>query len=179
MKGYFAVIMLFLALSCKKHSSQADNTCPDYKKGYVIVGLKNTVPIEQAFSFVDSNNLSIESMSGFFYTNPYPEDSLPGLISYLDTKPYINAKGFHANAYINHQTGLLTLASTLYNMDLASQHDWANMANQLQLTDLNNDTKYMILLVPDGMENYWVTTFLHNDQVKWAELNCILQADPF
>ena len=118
-------------------------------------------------------------MSGFFYTSPYPKDSLSILISYLNTKSYINTRDFSASAYVHFQTGIINVTTFFFDMNSTNQQDWINTKNLLKLFNTQGDTKDIVLKVPVGQEKYWLNALKQNNIVKWTELNCIGQIQPF
>jgi hypothetical protein len=178
---YFRFIFILLALyiiSCKKESTPI-KTCPDYVKGDVIVGIKNTTSIQEVFTLFSKLNLPIDQMDGFFFTSPYPKDSLTSLITYLNTKPYIHTRDFSANAYVHYQTGIINVVTSFFNLNPVNQQDLVKTIEALKLVDTKGDTKDLFLKVPVGQETYWLKKLKENDMVTWTELNCIEQILPF
>lgn len=177
----FRFIFIFLSLyiiSCKKESTPI-NTCPDYVKGDVIAGIKNTTSIQEVFTLFNKLNLPIDQMDGFFFTSPYPKDSLTSLIAYLNTKPYINTRDFSANAYVHYQTGIINVVTLFFNMNPVNQQDLVKTVQALKLVDTKGDTKNILLKVPVDQEKYWLKKLKENSMVTWTELNCIEQILPF
>ena len=158
-------------LSCSKN--KIDSTCPDYEKGSVIAGIKNTASVEDVFSLCNRYGLQIDEMAGFFYTSPYPKDSLPGLVSYLDTKSYIDTRGFSGSAFVHYQTEIINVTTLFFDMNVSNQQDWINTKKLLKLVDTNGDTKDIVLKVPVGQEKYWLAALKQNKIVTWTELNCL------
>ena len=111
---FFIVLIINLFSSCSK--DKTDNTCSNYVKGEIIVGIKNTASIEEVFSLFNTLNLKIDQMSGFYYTSPYSPDSLASIINYLNTRPYIITRNFSANAYIHFQTKEINVTTTFFDM---------------------------------------------------------------
>ncbi|MBS1759372.1 MAG: hypothetical protein JST23_04535 [Bacteroidetes bacterium] len=169
------LISICLLASCSKIASDSNNSCPNYVKGDVLVGIKNTASIEEVFSLFNQLNLEIDEMTGFYYTSPYPQDSLTVLINYLNTKPYINTRNFSASAFVHYQTGIINVTTLFFDMTLPNQQDWINNEKSLQLTDTKNDTKNIFIKVAPGQENYWLKKLKNYNIVSWAELNCIGQ----
>ena len=133
--------------------------------------------MEDAFSLFNDLNLKIDEMSGFFYTSPYPADSLANLISYLNTKPYIKARGFSAAGYTHYETGKINITPTFFDMTINNQEDWISTKKSLNLSD-GDAEKYILIKVPSGTEHSWLKTLKKHDIVTWAELNCIGEFQP-
>jgi len=171
-------LLLFLIIgffSCSKNKTESDDPCPDYVKGEVVVGIKNTTSIENVFSKFNQLNLQIDEMNGFFYTSPYPQDSLTSLITFLNTKSYTNTRDFSASAFIHYQTGIINITTIFFDMDVNNQQDWISTEKSLDLIDTKSDTKNIVLKVPVGQEEYWLNNLKTNSMVTWTELNCIGQ----
>jgi len=179
MKNIVLLLLTISFYSCSKQNPGDDKTCPNYVKGDIMVGIKNTASIQETFMFFNKLNLQIDEMNGFFYTSPYPKDSLISLLTYLNTKPYINTRGFSANAYVHYQTGIINVATVFFNMNSANQQDLIKTIQALKLVDTKGDTKNVFLKVPVGQETYWIKKLKENGIVTWAELNCIEQILPF
>ncbi|MBS0425617.1 MAG: hypothetical protein JSR71_14710 [Proteobacteria bacterium] len=173
----FLVSLIFL-ISCSKITSDTNNNCSDYVKGDVIVGIKNTAPIEDVFSLFNKLDLKIDEMSGFFYASPYPHDSLTSLINYLNTKPYINTRNFSASAYVHYQTGIINVTALFFDMTIENQQDWISSKKSFNLVDTKGDTKNILIKVASGQENYWLKALKNYNIVTWTELNCIGQFQP-
>jgi len=118
-------------------------------------------------------------MNGFFFTSPYPKDSLTSLITYLNTKPYIYTRDFSASAYVHYQTGAINVVTFFFNMNPVNQQDLIKTVQALKLVDTNGDTKDIVLKVPVGEETYWLKKLRENGMVTWTQLNCIEQILPF
>jgi hypothetical protein len=153
-------------------------TCPDYVKGDLIVGIKNITSIQDVFRLFNKLNLPIDQMDGFFFSSPYPKDSLASLITYLNTKLYINTRGFSANAYVHYQTGTINVVTFFFNMNPVNQQDLIKTVQAFKLVDTKGDTKNIVLKVPVGQEIYWLKKLKENSMVTWTELNCIEQILP-
>jgi hypothetical protein len=180
MKKIVAVFFIIGIFSCSKSGSNTSNSgCDNYVKGEVIAGIKNTTSIEDAFSLFNSLDLPIDEMNGFFYTSPYSKDSLANLISYLNTKSYINARGFTASGFIHYQTGIINLTNIFFDMNAVNQQDWINTEKTLNLVDTKGGTKNIVLKVPVGQEKYWLGRLKESHMITWTELNCIEQIQLF
>lgn len=179
MKKAFVLFLIIGFFSCSKDKTESDNLCLNYVKGDVIVGIKNTISIEQVFSLFNQLNLQIDQMNGFFYTSPFPQDSLLNLITFLNTKSYINTRNFSASAFVDYQTGIINVTTFFFNMNSSNQQDWIKTKKSLNLVDTKGETKDIVLKIPVGQEKYWLKKLKTNSIVTWTELNCIGQFQPF
>ena len=178
MKNIALLIFILSIFSCSKRKLQNDDTCSNYVKGDVVVGIRNTASIEEVFSLFYKLNLQIDQMGGFFYTSSYPQDSLTSLITYLNTKSYINTRSFSASAYVHYQTGIINVVTFFFNMNTINQQDWIRTEETLKLADTKGVTKNIVLKVPIGQEKYWLNKLKENSIITWTELNCIGQFQP-
>lgn len=169
----FIVLIISLFSSCSKVKS--DTTCSNYVKGEIIVGIKNTASIEDVFSLFNTLNLKIDQMSGFYYTSPYSQDSLTSIISYLNTRPYINARNFSATAYIHYQTKEINVTSIFFDMNISNQRDWIRSRNYLNLVETKDVSKNILVKFAPGQEHNWLKRLEGYNIVEWVELNCIGQ----
>ncbi|OUJ75124.1 hypothetical protein BXP70_03610 [Hymenobacter crusticola] len=108
------------------------------------------------------------------YNSNLPADSSGYVERALNAKPYINDKGWKASVIRNTLTGKLTITVRLMNMTLANQQDWLATVQQLQLQEQPTTTSYQ-LKVPVGEEKHWVKELQQQSEVRWAELNNIIQ----
>jgi len=178
MKRVALFFLLAGIISCSKDDTSTDNTCSNYVKGDVLVGIKNTASMEDAFSLFNGLDLKIDEMSGFFYTSPYPADSLPNLIAYLNTKPYINARGFSANgSYIHYQTGEINIAPLFFDMTINNQKDWISIKKSLKLSAGDAEKNVLIKVTP-GTEQSWLKKPKNYNIITWTELNCFAEIIP-
>lgn len=178
MKKLFLYLALIPFFSCSRNGdSKSDNTCDRYVPGNVIAGIKSTVGAEEVFGLCNSLGLQIDQMTGFYYTSPYPKDSIPSLIAFLNTKPYITTRGFSAtpsNIFAHYQTGIVKVLISFWDMTPANQQDWIKTKNALKLENEPND-RNMLLLVPAGKEKSWADKLRLYNIVTWTELNCYVQ----
>jgi hypothetical protein len=93
----------------------------------------------------------------------------------LNSKKYIDIGAFSANVFPYYLTQVVYNASILWNMSIPNQQDFITTKNLLKMTDNLSSTKYMLLKVPTGQEEYWKNKFQTLSWVKWTELNYIAQ----
>lgn len=146
----FLTLMSLLVSCTKTRNDSNNNNCPDFVKGDVIVGVKNTASIEEVFTIFNHLGLRIDEMSGFFYTSSYPQGSLAAIIDSLNTKSYIQTRGFSASAYVHYQTGIIYVTSLFFDMTLNNQKDWLFSKKYLKLTDTKGNTKNILVKVIPG-----------------------------
>lgn len=178
MRHFFSILLIaILGFSCKKDSTQ-DLLQKDFVRGDVLVGIDSTVQLEQLFAYVNSYNFPIIQINGFFYTTTIPEDSIPYIKGVLNSKPYINTRGFSASVWPHYQTHIVHNTTTLWNMNVANQQDYIQTKNFLRMTDKLSPTKNMLIKVPVGTELYWKDKFKNFSWVRWTDLNWIASIEP-
>lgn len=169
----FILSIALFAISCKKDKTQTLNE--EFVKGEVVVGVQDDVPLEQLFAYVNPHNLSIDEISGFYYTTNIPKDSIPYIKGVLNAKPYINTRGFSASVWPHYQTDIVHNATILWDMNLTNQQDYIQTKNFLRMVDMQSSSKYILLKVPEGQEIYWRDRFKTLPWVKWTELNQVFR----
>ncbi len=142
---------MVLSTSCKKDNIY-DNTKRDFVKGDVLVGIDSTEQLEQLFSYINSYNLSIDQVSGFFYNTIIPKDSISYIKAVLNIKPYINTQGFSASVWAHYQTDIVYNTTFLWDMTVVNQLDYIQTKNFLRMTDMFSKTKNILIKVPVGQE---------------------------
>lgn len=176
MRNFFFVLFItVLATSCKKDNTQ-DNIDKDFVKGDVLVGIDSTMQLEQLFTYVNSFNLTIYEVTGFFYTTTIPKDSIPYIKTVLNAKPYINTRGFSASVWADYQTGVVHNTTFLWDMTIPNQQDYIQTKKLLRMTDALSSTKYILIKVPVGQEMFWKDRFKSFSWVRWADLNWLVRA---
>lgn len=164
-----ALLIVLSFTACKKKESN-----PDFVPGDLAVGFHDTTQIQTAFDLMNKNGLSVESVVGFTYSSPYPVDSVSGLIGFLNQKAYINRTGWGAaagNVYYYEKIKAVFIGCRLFDMNLANQEDFIKTLSEKQMDDLNGKTKYFLLKVTIGQEQYWLDELSKAGCIKWAELN--------
>jgi len=173
-KHSVSIVLCLIAFSCDEGSD--DSLCRHYEEGTVLIGTNEDVSIEESFDLVNEYKLGIEAVFGHYYESSLPADSIQYVVEYLNSKDYINSRGFRAveggNVYLHHQTQALTVFCNLWDMTTERRQDWIETKSILKLTE-NPGTKSLLLIVPNGQEKEFVTAFEDLDQVKHASLNCI------
>ncbi|WP_143436358.1 hypothetical protein [Hymenobacter crusticola] len=168
------LLLFWLPLaSCEKDDASPKEDS-EYVPGEVLMGVKETATVPQTFALVNSRSLEILAVSIPMYNSNLPADSSGYVERALNAKPYINDKGWKASVIRNTLTGKLTITVRLMNMTLANQQDWLATVQQLQLQEQPTTTSYQ-LKVPVGEEKHWVKELQQQSEVRWAELNNIIQ----
>lgn len=156
----------FYFTSCKKEIKQ-------YAPGEILVGINSSTSIEQLFNNTNVYNLKIDQLSGYFYTTTIPSDSLNYLKNLLNTKNYINNRGFSASVWTHYETNIVHNTTFLFDMNLTNQMDYISTLIFLRMQDNLSNTKNMLLKVPVGKEIYWRDKFRNENWVTWSDLNYI------
>ena len=162
------LLVLWMA-GCKKDSPVKER---EFVAGDVIIGIKSGFPIHEVFDLMNENGITIDHMSGFFYYSTLPTDSLDYIVSELRNKEYFNKRGFKGGSAYNHAIEhRIVVAETFFEMNLPAQNDWLLSMEKLELKDLDNDTRYLLIKVEPGTEELWLDRFRNHPYVKWVELN--------
>lgn len=151
----------------------------DFVPGDIAIGIKSTIAIDLVFDLMNEKEVLIEQMSGFFNYSTLPSDSLEYIKEILKSKPYTDRWGGKGgSAFISAVDGRLIVTEFFFNMDIPAQEDWISTMNQLELKDLGNDTKNLLITVTPGSEKFWLDVFKNHPYVKWVELNYIGGHEP-
>ncbi|MDO7846695.1 hypothetical protein Q5H92_10030 [Hymenobacter sp. M29] len=180
---FFAALLGGLALAaCSKDNASPDGTprCSRYVAGDVAIGPQAATEAAQVFQLANSQGFSISKMHGFTYVSGLPADSLAYVKRVLLNKPYLNAQGFTGgNASVYAGDRKIHVVDSQFDMTPANQADWLQTLQTLQLTDEAGarcqSCKSVMLKVPTGSEQHWVTELAKNPLLRWAELNCYSQ----
>jgi hypothetical protein len=167
---YFMYFIAVLALSCKKNNTE-NKVERDFVKGDVLVGIDSTLKLERLFAYVNPLNVTIDHITGYVYTTTMTKDSIPFIKATLNSKSYVNTRGFSATVWPHYQTDIVYNTTNLWNMTLANQQDYIQTKKFLKMTDKPSSTKYMLIKVPIGQEIYWKNKFKTFSWVQWADLN--------
>ena len=167
-----------LILSCDENDPEKFEE-RDFVPGDIAIGIKSTVAIDLVFNLMNERGVFIEQMSGFFNYSRLPNDSLEYIKDILKSKPYTDRwGGYGGSAFISAVDNRLIVTEFFFNMDIPAQEDWLSTMNQLELKDLGNDTKNLLINVSPGTERYWMNVFKKHQYVKWVELNYIGGHEP-
>ena len=144
----------------------------EFVPGDVAVGIKSGIPINLVFDLMNEKEVFIQQMSGFYNYSTLPTDSLNFVKNILISKPYTNKwGGTGGSAYIVENRIVVT--ELFFQMDLPAQEDWLFTMTQLQLNDLQGDTKNILIKVSPGTEKYWMDIFRKHAYVTFVEPNYI------
>lgn len=162
--------------------SEDDSTPLDDREfvaGDVVIGIKSTTSISSVFDLMNEQDVTIDQMSGFYYYSTLSSDNLDYVISVLKDKPYLNKRGFKGgSAYVSAVDNKIVVTQQLFEMDLEAQQDWLETIELLELQNLGNDTKNLLIKVTPGTEKQWMKFFKSVSEVTWVELNYIGGFEP-
>jgi hypothetical protein len=96
----------------------------------------------------------------------------------LNSKPYINTRGFSASVWAHYQTGVVYNTTILWDMTILNQQDYIQTKNSLRMTDKLSSTKNILIKVPVGQEVFWKDKFKSFSWVRWTDLNWIVRFEP-
>jgi len=183
------VIILFLSLfvSCEKDDDLMDTDLRfdlRFVPTDVIVKTKGYYTIDKVFDFINSFNHEVERIRCSAYTSTLPSDSLNYVLNYLNAKTYTHdGELWYVTGYLHYETQVITIFPKLFDIkNLDNQTDWLQSMDFLKLreqTDKEVSGNTICFHVPEGQENEWVEKFEKYDFVEWAELNYIVQLNPW
>jgi hypothetical protein len=172
------IYVTLLLLACdEKDPDQLDNR--NFVLGNVVIGINSSVSLNEVFELMNEKAAFIEQMNGFFNYSTLPKDSLEYVKNILKSKPYTQQSGIEeASAFVSENDSRIVVTESLFKMDTAAQHDWLLTLNKLELKDLGNETKNLVISVGPGSEKYWIDIFRRHPYVTWAELNYVGGFEP-
>jgi len=171
-RNLIQLLLLVLWMTGCKKSNPAEEKEREFVPGDVIIGIRSAIPISGVFNLMNENGVAIDLMSGFFNYSTLPTDSLDYVISGLKDKEYFNKRGFKGGSAFNHAIEhRIIVTESFFEMDLSSQNDWLITMDKLELKDLGNDNRYLLIKVQPGTEAFWLNRFRSHPYVKWVELN--------
>jgi hypothetical protein len=179
------VILAFSLLSCEKDKvDDSDTTDEKFVPTDVLVKVKGYYTIDKVFDFINSFGHEVENIRSQTYTSDLPSDSLQYVLDYLNSKTYTNdGNTWFVTGYLHYQTNVITIFPKLFNIKNTSyQADWLESMDLLKLKeDTVSETAGCVIFfhVPEGQEKDWVETFQGYDFVEWAELNHIVEINPW
>jgi len=187
MKIYRFTLILFLCsiLACGKDSeTQLDEEKEQFVPTDVLVKVKAYYTIDQVFNFINGFEHEVENIHSLTYTSDFPSDSLQYILDFLNAKTYTNdGNVWFVNGYLHYQTKLVTIFPRLFDMKNKSyQLDWIESIEILKLNEvIEGETAGSIIFfhVPEGEEKDWVRKFEEYEFVEWAEVNHILNLNPY
>ena len=180
MKNTILIILIFATISCMKDKEDSTKFSNEkFVSGDLLIGVSNNAELKTVFDTLNSLDLRISEMNGFFYNANLPSDSVNYLIKFLNQKPYINTgTGWSAttsSVYYYQPESAIRVISSEFNMTAFYQTDFLSTIENLNFVERFGDTKYMLLNVPIGTEKYWLNELKKYQFIKWTELNLIEQ----
>ena len=180
----FLVLSLWVFISCKKESpKELTDSGIAFVPTDVVVKTKGYYTIDKVFDFINSFDHDVEYINDGIYTSRLPSDSLQYVLNYLNAKPYTHNDVWHVTGYLQYQSQQITVFPRLFQIkNKEYQADWLKAMEKLQLVEVTTSeaSGYIVFFhVPTGDEKVWVEKFKKNDFVEWAELNYLLQLNPW
>lgn len=177
-----AIILHTICFGCKDETIENTEFCERFVGGDVAIGIDQDIKLEESFDLINAYDLYINHIDGICYESNLPSDSIDYVINYLNAKEYINKNGFKAvkngSVFLHYQTGLITVCCRLWDMTQPNQQDWIKTKKILSLKE-KPSVKSILLTVPVGQEKKWVMTFKGRSSISYAELNCIVEINPW
>ena len=164
-------LLTVFILGCSKNKTENKNK--DFVKGDVLVGIDSMQTLEQLFSAFNAFNLTIDQITGYYYTTTIPKDSIPYIKTVLNSKIYIYTRNFSASVWPHYQTQIVHNTTSLWDMTSTNQQDYIQTKNILRMNDILSSTKNMLINVPIGEEIYWKDRLKTFSWVRWTDLNWI------
>jgi hypothetical protein len=185
----FPIFILIFLFSCKKDSDSDEKLIDkDVNEKFVptdvIVKTKGYFTIDKVFNFINSFDHDVEYITNAGYTSSLPSDSLQYVLAYLNAKKYTNdGNRWFVTGYLHYQTKQITIFPKLFNIkNKVYQADWLKSIITLKLkeqTDKDISGYTIFFHVPKGTEKEWVKKFKTYNFIQWAELNYILELNPW
>jgi hypothetical protein len=150
----------------------------------VSVKVKGYFTIDQVFDFINSFDHEVKNINSLVYTSTLPSDSLTYVLNYLNAKTYTNdGNAWFVNGYLRYDTKAIIIFPRLFGMtDRSNQKDWLASIEKLSLSEntaREGAGSIIFFQVPVGKEKEWERKFENYDFVEWAELNYIIQLNPW
>jgi hypothetical protein len=183
MRTFALLFIIFLGFSsCEKYRyEERTNSEEKFVPTDVLVKTKGYYTIDKVFEFINLFDHDVESIKYGFYTSSLPLDSLQYILDYLNAKPYTHdGVRWHVTGYT---TDVITIFPKLFKMkNKEYQADWLQSMEILKLaekTNMEGSGNIIFFHVPVGKEKDWVEKFKKYDFVEWAELNYIVELNPW
>jgi hypothetical protein len=150
----------------------------------VLVKINGSYTIDKVFEFINTFDHEVENIHSQVYNSDLPSDSLQYVLDYLNAKPYTNdGNAWFVNGYLHYQTQQITIFPRLFLIkNKEYQSDWLESMDFLKLkeqTDSETSGCIIFFHVPEGKEKEWENNFEEYDFVEWAELNYIIEINPW
>ena len=181
-------LFLFVFISCEKDIDDeidySDHSDVEFVPTDVLVKTKGYYTIDKVFDFINLFDHEVEYIKYGIYNSKLPSDSLQYVLDFLNAKPYTNdGNAWFVTGYLHYQTQQITIFPKLFQINNKEyQIDWLQSMEILQLhqqTDTETSGNTILFHVPEGKEKEWVKKFMEYDFVEWAELNYIVQLNPW
>ena len=181
-KVLFILILSLIVFSCKKKIENTIIAQEKFIPGELSVGFKENISLKASFDLVNTYGLEITDVWGQHYISDLPDDSIDYVIKILKAKPYTHNDIWNVNkngdVFNHYSTGKITVVGILLNMGETYQKDWYKTVVELKLVE-QPSVKVFYLKVPVGYEKFLRDKFRSHGIVKWAELNEIVQINPW
>ena len=180
-----SILIISILVSCEKETNKDINDSNEkYVPTDVLVKTKGYFTIDKVFNFINSFDHSVEYIEYGVYISDFPSDSLQYVLNYLNAKPYTNdGKAWFVTGYLHYQTKQITIFPKLFQIKNRDyQIDWLKSMVILKLTEKTSEESsgnIIFFHVPEGKEKEWVEKFKKYDFVEWAELNNIVEINPW
>ena len=177
--------MAFLAVLLAGCDREDEDVKPEleFVPTEVFVKFEGGYTIDKVFEFINSLGHEVPYIRSLKYTSDLPPDSLEYVLNYLNAKPYTQRDVWRVTGYRHYKTDEISIFPTLFDMKNAKyQNDWLESIQVLQLReDTEGTTAGFIVFfrVPEGEEKTWESKFEEYDFVEWAELNYIVELNPW
>jgi hypothetical protein len=191
MRTFKLLFILFVGFSsCEKYNyteqnyTEQSDSDEKFVPTDVIVKTKGYYTIDNVFNFINSFDHEVEYIKYGFYTSSLQSDSLQYILDFLNAKSYTHdGNAWYVTGYLHYRTKIISIFPKLFNIkNKANQYDWLQSMKILKLTEqTDNVTSGNVIYfhVPEGQEKEWVIKFKDYSFVEWAELNYIVQLNPW
>lgn len=152
-------LILLLMFSCQKEEEKQL-----FEPGLIYLDFEKTVDIQGAFELVNNENLAIKSVHRLSYSSQLPIDSVMFVEENLKTQNYVAS----ASTTVGIEADKIVMRLEFHQMCIDSQKDWLVTMNTLQLVDLKQKEKKILVIVPIGTEIEWVKYFEKSHRVAMA-----------
>lgn len=176
------VLLISVFIGCEKEDVEESDL--KFVPTDVFVQVKGDYTINKVFGFINSFEHEVENIHSQAYTSSLPSDSLQYVLDYLNAKPYTNdGHTWFVTGYRHYKTDVITIFPRLFNIKNANyQEDWLQSMKKLKLKEqTENEAAGSVIFfhVPEGKEEEWVKIFEKFEFVEWAELNYLIELNPW
>jgi hypothetical protein len=171
------LLLLTFLLGCSKNKDTIitgpENPSLNYVQGEVVVGLKDSVSLEEIADYVYSlNNISINEISSLRYYSILPKDSIQSIKSNLESKNYI----WHGTVNVSYLESESKILVEFSIKDFSSNdiNDWKLLKTHFRLFHSPYHFQSGVLKVENGKENEWINILSNSNLFRFVELNYIV-----